>query len=174
MVRKYVGAGKKVFEFLVPKTKVNKTELDKAKSSLEIQKHKTKMSGAALDQTRFEIKNPKFSKGDFTFDPGKKNVKKASVKNRNKKSKEMFEASKGRKEEKPKHFYVPKNFNKGGRVGLKRGTFPDLNKDGETTFADVLIGRGVLPKGKKKKTMAKKSESPMDKAVKKKNKKRFV
>ena len=63
---------------------------------------------------------------------------------------------------------------KGGRVGLKRGTFPDLNKDGKTTFADVLIGRGVLPKGKKKKTMAKKSESPMDKAVKKKNKKRFV
>ena len=29
---------------------------------------------------------------------------------------------------------------KGGRVGLKRGTFPDLNKDGKTTFADVLIG----------------------------------
>jgi len=60
-----------------------------------------------------------------------------------------------------------RKFNKGGRVGLKRGTFPDLNKDGKTTFADVLIGRGVLPKGKKKKMMAKKSKSPMDKAVRK-------
>ena len=62
----------------------------------------------------------------------------------------------------------PKNFNKGGRVGLKRGTFPDLNKDGKTSFADVLVGRGVLPKPKgKKKMMAKKSKSPMDKAVRK-------
>ena len=53
------------------------------------------------------------------------------------------------------------------RMGLKGGSFPDLNKDGKTTFADVLIGRGVLPKGKKKKMMAKKSKSPMDKAVRK-------
>ena len=58
---------------------------------------------------------------------------------------------------------------KGGRVGLKRGTFPDLNKDGKTSFADVLVGRGVLPKpkGKKKTMMAKKSKSPMDKQVRK-------
>ena len=27
--------------------------------------------------------------------------------------------------------------------GLEEGKFPDLNKDGETTYADVLIGRGV-------------------------------
>ena len=92
------------------------------------------------------------------LDKTKEFKKKLEIKNRNKSSKDMFK----------------KKFNKGGRVGLKRGTFPDLNKDGKTTFADVLIGRGVLPKGKKKKTMAKKSESPMDKAVKKKNKKRFV
>ena len=63
---------------------------------------------------------------------------------------------------------------KGGRVGLKRGTFPDLNKDGETTFADVLIGRGVLPKGKKKKMIAKKSKTPMDKAVRKDKKKKVI
>ena len=65
---------------------------------------------------------------------------------------------------------------KGGRVGLKRGTFPDYSGDGEITKKDILIAKGVLPKpkGKKKKFMAKKSESPMDKAVKKKNKKRFV
>ena len=85
------------------------------------------------------------------------------VKKRNKGSKKLFEASKGRK------------FNKGGRVGLKRGTglmkkksnvqkiketfgpgksnpkksaakkkkFPDLTGDGKVTFADILKGRGV-------------------------------
>jgi len=141
---------------------VPKSELDKLTRDVKILEQKTKATKAMVDQGAFEIKNPQFTKGRFTFDPNRKNVTKESVKKRNKKSEEMFEASKGRK------------FNKGGRVGLKRGTFPDLNKDGKTTFADVLIGRGVLPKGKKKKTMAKKSESPMDKAVKKKNKKRFV
>ena len=64
---------------------------------------------------------------------------------------------------------------KGGRVGLKGGSFPDLSGDGETTMKDILIGRGVIPKPKgKKKMMAKKSETPMDKAVKKKNKKRII
>ena len=65
---------------------------------------------------------------------------------------------------------------KGGRVGLKRGTFPDHSGDGQITQKDILMAKGVIPKpkGKKKKFMAKKSESPMDKAVKKKNKKRFV
>ena len=67
-------------------------------------------------------------------------------------------------------------FNKGGRVGLKGGSFPDLNKDGETTFADVLIGRCVIPKNKKnkKKMVAKKSKTPMDKAVKKDKKNKRV
>ena len=72
---------------------------------------------------------------------------------------------------------LPEKKAKGGRVGLKGGSFPDLNKDGETTFADVLIGRGVIPKNKKnkKKMVAKKSKTPMDKAVKKdKKNKRFV
>jgi hypothetical protein len=71
---------------------------------------------------------------------------------------------------------VKKKFNKGGRVGLKGGSgFPDLNKDGETTFADVLIGRGVIPKNKKnkKKMVAKKSKTPMQKAIKK-DKKRII
>ena len=62
-----------------------------------------------------------------------------------------------------------KNFNKGGRVGLKGGSFPDLNKDGKTTFADILIGRGVLPKNKKK-MVAKKTKTPMEKAIKKNKK----
>ena len=66
-------------------------------------------------------------------------------------------------------------FNKGGRVGLKSGNgFPDLSGDGQTTFKDILIDRGVIKKNKKK-MIAKKSKTPMDKAVKKdKKNKRFV
>ena len=68
-----------------------------------------------------------------------------------------------------------KKFNKGGRVGLKKGSFPDYSGDGKTTMKDILMGRGVIPKPKgKKKMMAKKSETPMDKAIKKKNKKRII
>ena len=172
MVNKYVGstiynAAKKLFKGSAGSgsgkaiknigANVPKNQLDKLTRDVKILDQKAKATKAMVDQTNFEIENPGFAKGKFTFDASRKDVPK-----RNKKSEEIFKAAKGRK------------FNKGGRVGLKRGTFPDLNKDGKTTFADVLIGRGVLPKGKKKKTMAKKSESPMDKAVKKKNKKRFV
>ena len=47
--------------------------------------------------------------------------------------------------------FTPKEpkFSKGGRVGLKRGSFPDLTGDGKVTFADILKGRGVI-NGKKK------------------------
>jgi hypothetical protein len=38
----------------------------------------------------------------------------------------------------------------------KKGGSFDLNKDGKTTFKDVLIGRGVLPKTAKKGTKVKK------------------
>ena len=69
---------------------------------------------------------------------------------------------------------LPEKKAKGGRVGLKGGSFPDLSGDGKTTFKDILIGRGVIKKGKKK-TMMAKSKTPMDKAVKKdKKNKRFV
>ena len=61
---------------------------------------------------------------------------------------------------------VKKKFNKGGRVGLKKGSFPDFSGDGKTTMKDILMARGVIPKPKNKK-MAKKSKSPMDKTVRK-------
>ena len=61
-----------------------------------------------------------------------------------------------------------KKFNTGGRVGLKKGSFPDLNKDGKITKADVLMGRGVIGKKKKKKKMKRKmAKTPMDKMVRK-------
>ena len=137
----FVKAGGKKFGSIVGTgPKVNKTDLEKAKSSLEIQKHKTKMSGAKLGQTNFEIKNPKFSKGDYTFDPGKKNVKKTSVKNRNKKSQEMFEAAKGRKE--LKDGSKKSDF---GAQSVKYG----LDKNYSVTKAD-RIAKFVSKKNKKK------------------------
>ena len=47
--------------------------------------------------------------------------------------------------------------------------FPDLNKDGKVTQADILMGRGVIgkKKNKKKKMMAKKTKSPMEQMVRK-------
>lgn len=52
---------------------------------------------------------------------------------------------------------MPKAKMMGGKKSLyKKGGFPDLNKDGKTTFADVLKGRGV----NKKKTGGEKSMEP--------------
>jgi hypothetical protein len=63
---------------------------------------------------------------------------------------------------------------KGGRVGLKGGSFPDLSGDGKTTMKDILMGRGVIPKPKnKKKMVAKKIKTPIEKAIKK-NKKKII
>ena len=166
----FVKAGGKKFGSIVGTgPKVNKTKKDKLKSNLNILKQKTKASGAKLDQTKFEIEN----KLPLTFGKSSKktlsNTEKAKL--RNDESKKAFKASEG----KTKVFYPPKNFNKGGRVGLKKGSFPDYSGDGKTTMKDILMGRGVIPKPKgKKKMMAKKSETPMDKAVKKKNKKRII
>ena len=93
------------------------------------------------------------------LDKTKEYKKKLEIKNRNKSSKDMFK----------------KKFNKGGRVGLKRGTglmkkksnvqkiketfgpkkkkFPDLTGDGKVTFADILKGRCVINGKKKKKVI---------------------
>ena len=53
------------------------------------------------------------------------------------------------------------------RSYFKNGTkFPDLNKDGKITKADILMGRGVIPnKKKKKKMMVKKKASPRMKSM---------
>jgi len=165
----FVKAGGKKFGSIVGTgPKVNKTKSDEIKSTLAKTIQKTKASGAKLDQTRFEIEN----KLPLTF--GKSSKKTES--NTEKAQKAALRKEDKKQETKTRHFYAPKNFNKGGRVGLKGGSFPDLSGDGQVTKEDILIGRGVIPKpkGKKKKIMAKKSETPMEKAVKKKNKKRII
>ena len=172
----FVKAGGKKFGSIVGTgPKVNKTKSDEIKSTLAKTIQKTKASGAKLDQTRFEIAN----KLPLTFGKSsKKTMSNTELKDQadflNKTGK--YKVKKEKK--KTRHFYAPKNFNKGGRVGLKGGSFPDYSGDGKTTMKDILMGRGVIPKPKnknKKTMMAKKSETPMDKAVRKnKKKKRFV
>ena len=56
---------------------------------------------------------------------------------------------------------------KGGRVGLKSGSFPDYSGDGKTTMKDILMGRGVIPKPKNKKNMKKVAKTPIAKAARK-------
>ena len=157
----FVKPGKKIFDTITSVgPKVNKTKKDKLTSNLNILKQKTKASGAKLDQTRFEIKN----KMPLTF--GKSSKK--TMSNTERAQKAEFRKKEKKQENKTKHYYVPENFNKGGRVGLKRGTFPDHSGDGQITQKDILMAKGVIPKPKgKKKMMAKKSKSPMDKAVRK-------
>ena len=149
------------------KTNVPKGTLAKLQASNKIADLKLKGAKAKLKQTEFEAANKAFKKDDkFTFDPTKKNVTKKS----DKKKKKMDEKIEKEFGVRFKTFTPPKDFKKGGRVGLKGGSFPDLSGDGKTTFKDILIGRGVIKKDKKKKT-----KTPIQKAVRKdKKKKRFV
>ena len=155
----FVKAGGKKFGSIVGTgPKVNKTKLDTAKSELAKSSQKLKGTTAKLKQTQFELKN----KMPLTFDKSSKKT----MSNTERAQKEALRKKEKKQETKTKHFYVPENFNKGGRVGLKGGSFPDYSGDGKTTMKDILMGRGVIPKPKNKK-MAKKSKSPMDKTVRK-------
>ena len=188
MLKKILGfAGKKAFEYIKPKVNIPQTNIQKKIRDLKIDNQKLKGSKAKLDQTIFEIKNPKFKGKDFTFkkNQGKSESKKESY---NRIMKENTKVLKGVIDDAFKEKKA-----KGGRVGLRLGTgrksnlqkiqetfgpkqvkkkqkpkvrmqakkgskpkkkFPDLNKDGKVTFADVLKGRGVI-NGDKKKTKKK-------------------
>jgi len=43
----------------------------------------------------------------------------------------------------------------GGRMGLKKGSFPDHSGDGKITKKDILMAKGVIPKTKNKKSKKK-------------------
>ena len=159
----FVKPGKKAFKTI---TSVKPNVGSPSRSALNKQIQKTKASGAKLKQTLFESKNKAFKKDDFTF--AKTNKKTES---NTEKAKKIFKKE-DKKENKTKVFIAPKNFNKGGRVGLRFGSkkksnvqkiketfgpgssnpkksaakkkkFPDLTGDGKVTFADILKGRGV-------------------------------
>ena len=160
----FVKAGGKKFGSIVGTgAKVNKSKLDQAKTDLAIGKQKLKGSTAKLDQTRFEIVN----KLPITFGGNKKktlsNTEKAKL--RNDASKKAFKASEG----KTKHFYAPKNFNKGGRVGKKFGGGADMGSKKlspkQMKIASLAGNKKKIDAPDLKKLRAMKS--PMDKAVRK-------
>ena len=62
------------------KPKVNKTKLGKAVSDLNIAVQKNKGSKAKLNQTIFEMNNPKFKGKKFTFAPKGKAIKESDRK----------------------------------------------------------------------------------------------
>jgi len=65
----------------------------------------------------------------------------------------------GSKLPQPKPSYVGGSPAKNGKTMKKAKAGFDLNKDGKTTFKDVLIGRGVLPKTAKSGASMKKAKS---------------
>jgi hypothetical protein len=155
---KYFKAGAKVFEYLKPKPKVNKTELDKAKSKLDILKHKTKMSRAKLNQTLFEIKN----KQDLTF---KTNTEK-TLSNTKRKKKADARIIEKRNEESKKMFKKVESKKDGGRMGLKFGGGADKQLSSKQMKIASLAGNKKKidgPDFKKLRAM----KSPISKSVKK-------
>ena len=119
---------------------VPKTKLDKSKSNLNKAIQKGKATSAKLKQTQFEIKNSNFKGKDFTFATSKKKTesnkeayKRIQGENTKAIKSMMDDAFKNKKETKTKVFKAPKDFNKGGRVGLKFGSRKsDVQKIKET------------------------------------------
>ena len=107
---KYVGAGKKLLSFLVPRPNVPKTQLQKKTRDLKIAIQKTKGTKAKLSQTLFEIENKK----PLTFKkkPGKSESNTEAYKRiqgeNTKVIKGMLDKATGKKD--------------GGRMGLKFGS----------------------------------------------------
>jgi len=98
----FVKAGGKKFGSIVgTKPKVNKTNLDKLKSNLNIAKHKTKMSKAKLNQTLFDIDQA---------------------------SKKAKEVAKDKKNERIVKKFIGEEKADGGRIGRKLGGGADMAK----------------------------------------------
>ena len=169
-IKKNLNPGKAIKSV---KTNVPDTTLKKLDSRLKILEQKRKSADKMLEQTNFEIENPKFVEkfgGKLTFDPDRKNVPKKSEgkakggrigyklgspkKSKLKKIQEAFKVTPSFmtvKKEKPKKRLMAK---KGSPDPKKKKKFPDLTGDGKVTFADILKGRGVI-NGKKNKTKKK-------------------
>ena len=115
---------KKLFEFLVPKPKVNKTKIEKAQSKLDIASGKLKGKTAELKQTIFEKKN----KLPFTFGKSSKKTmsnterkQKEALRKKEDKKKNFKKVMKENKEVVRKIFKAPEDFSEGGRAGKMGG-----------------------------------------------------
>lgn len=140
---KYVGAGKKVFQFLTPKPKVNKTKLDKANSNLDIAIHKNKASKAKLGQTIFEMEN----KMPITFKGNK---------GKSESNKEAYKRIQGENTKTIKSMLDKATENKkdGGRIGRKFGGGTDLR---DIPAGKKYAGLKKLPKEVRNKMKFKKN-----------------
>jgi len=132
------------------KANVPKTAIETAKSKLNKAIQATKGSKAKLKQTLFEIEN----KQPLTFKGAKQktlsNTEKAKI--RNEESKKMFEKTMSDNKKIIKNIMRGGKESKkdGGRMGLKKGSFPDHSGDGKITKKDILMAKGVIPKTKSK------------------------
>tara|TARA_E500000305_G_scaffold66161_1_gene52634 strand:+ start:36 stop:509 length:474 start_codon:yes stop_codon:yes gene_type:complete len=147
-IQALLEGGKKAVEFVQPKIAKNLTKrredqqkMFKTVDDVYEKKGVKKGSGAA------KIKKDAAKKVSDIYDKyqkSRKNLKSGTnpfaKKSNIKKIQETFGAKKTKKRMQAK---------KGSPDPKKKKKFPDLNKDGKTTFADVLMGRGVI-NGKKK------------------------
>ena len=127
------GSGQRITKI---EPNVPTTRLQKADRNLKLSIQKRKAAEAKLAQTNFEIANPKFSKGDFTSDPAKKNV----TKNSKLREQRMGGGIMGRR-----------MGLKAGSNGSKKGKVPTTPKEkslaklapprNRITFGDVVAGR---------------------------------
>ena len=161
MAGRYVGFGKKLFDLARGKGKSNVST-----TIVGVDVAKNLATKRAIQDKVTKTVDTAFKKADLppsVRDSIETKNKKAALKRDEGKKLKNISYKLDKLEEK-----VKKKFNKGGRVGLKKGSFPDYSGDGKTTMKDILMGRGVIPKPKnKKKMMTKKSKSPMDKTVRK-------
>ena len=129
---RFVGAGKKLMSFITPKVNVPKTELQKKTRDLKIAIQKSKAGKAKLDQTVFEIQNPKFKGKDFTFKGNK--VKSES-------NKESYKRIQGENTKVLKGMLDKATENKkdGGRMGYKDGTKSGRKMGGGSSMSNTSV-----------------------------------
>ena len=153
-IKKNLNPGKAIKSF---KANVPDTTTKKLDARLKILEQKRKSADKMLEQTNFEIDNPDFAKGKFTFDPARKNVTKKS----DLKEKKDDDAI-------AKEFGVRFKKAKGGRIGYKLGS-PKKSKLKKIQEAfKVTPSFMTVKKEKPKKRLMAKKGSPDPKKKKKK------
>ena len=153
---RFVGAGKKLMSFITPKVNVPKTKLQKSTRDLNLAIQKNKASKAKLNQTIFEMQNPKFKGKDFTFKGNK--VKSES-------NKESYKRIQGENNKVFKKMIDKATENKkdGGRMGYKGGSDMGSNLNQNINSLKRILDK--IPRGQKRPSMitnSRRERSPME------------
>ena len=151
-IKKNLNPGKAIKSF---KANVPDTTTKKLAARLKVLEQKRKSADKMLEQTNFEIDNPDFAKGKFTFDPARKNVTKKS----DLKEKKDDDAI-------AKEFGVRFKKAKGGRIGYKLGS-PKKSKLKKIQEPFKVTPSFMVKKDKPKKRLMAKKGSPDPKKKKK-------